>query len=881
MVADRRSVLARLDPRNWPRLAAASGNGLPRPPVGQAAGIDRETEYFLKGYLGTITNPDVFMATVSPTNTAYYQRGFGLYEEMRDKDCVVLGVTEQRKNAVLAAPPSLLPVGKDEPALRIAGFCEAALKQIAGLEDSRAELWMATYYGMSVLELDWQRRDLDWQVGDREESLSGCFIPARLWSRRRGRFTFDEDYQLRLLTPAARIAGEPVPDRKFIHYAPRRRYENPWGVPLARPLWFLHHMKKHAGKWRMVSIEKFGAPFGVIYYPKTASTEEQEQYDAVLRSLQQGSGIRLVDEAKFEMANIGHSITGASPHESWSDYCDKQITIAVLGETLTTDIGDVGSKAAAQTHFDVRASIVQSDAEALCKPMQQLLDWMVEVNFGPALVKLAPRYTIDTRQKDVAGYLANVAAAQKVGVAVSESQTREETSFRAPEDEEDELRPARNPSPLELLSAPGRDREEGDEGANDNDEQAAALDLRFIEPTQAALAALSLAGAPLRYKRPGGFTAAENRRARAAHASLGRLADNLSDSELGRLFTDGVAAASAILGEIPQLVKAWIASEYDKRGIGPDDPISAERAGSDPTTLPWAELSLPAEMRAAFVDRLNDDLTIAQLLSREALLLQADAQGIEARLHRPSPTTAAGDDPIDNPLVEALWGEKRIIPHRVLSVHTRRVFQSVEYDTFYKLDALSRASAFTAWDLAEADVRHLGGALQDAINWGYTRQQFEDYVFDRLQARYVQQGTELHAWHVETIYDVNLSVAYNQAHADELNDLQEFFPYTKFVNPDPQAPPCVERAGRVWPTNSAFLRHSTPPLHFGCGSSLRAMTEAMLKAEGLTPETAMPSVSPERYPGPVDPATGQPVGEPAPFGAWAPLSERYEHLEAA
>lgn len=381
---------------------------------------------------------------------------------------------------------------------------------------------------------------------------------------------------------------------------------------------------------------------------------------------------------------------------------------------------------------------------------------------------------------------------------------------------------------------------------------------------------------------------------RRAEHELARLSaaaeDLLPADELRQLLSDGVKAASAALDYLPQLLRdsfleqaqAALGTEYLDREI--DDEVLGLLGG-------WErEWQADEERKAEFVDRLNDDVTIAGLLGWERVLLAADDEGIESELpaqasHRGSrgsgklPAITAAER-LTNPKVELLFGHERIIPTRVLSILNRRVRQSVSYETFYQLDSLARSAAFTAHDLLVGDVRHIGAALQDATRWGYTVQQFSDYLYERLQARYVVQGDSLHAWHVETIFHQNLAHAWNTENMDAVYGLREDFPYLEFQNPSPQYPVCVEMAGKVWRTDDPVWREYIAPLHWGCGSSIVAITATRYEAEGLSAQSSPPREKPEVYQGPRDPKTGQRVGKPAPFGAWAPLDERYAALEA-
>jgi phage gp29-like protein len=83
-----------------------------------------------------------------------------------------------------------------------------------------------------------------------------------------------------------------------------------------------------------------------------------------------------VDVAFMQAAGTGET------YPKLLDYADSKLAILWLGQTLTTDIGAVGSFAAAKVHDNVRGSILASDlqAEAYCV-REQILRPMVELKY--------------------------------------------------------------------------------------------------------------------------------------------------------------------------------------------------------------------------------------------------------------------------------------------------------------------------------------------------------------------------------------------------------------------------------------------------------------------------------------------------------------------
>ena len=75
---------------------------------------------------------------------------------------------------------------------------------------------------------------------------------------------------------------------------------------------------------------------------------------------------------------------GANPYQLMAEFCNREMSKAVLGQTLTTDTsGSTGTYAAARVHGQVRQDLVKADAQALAATLrEQLLRPLVGFNFG-------------------------------------------------------------------------------------------------------------------------------------------------------------------------------------------------------------------------------------------------------------------------------------------------------------------------------------------------------------------------------------------------------------------------------------------------------------------------------------------------------------------
>ena len=833
----------------------AADHPSPRPKLNvEVSPSKRDTYDMGQEWLQVLPNPDVTQAR-NQAKLSEYQYPYGLYLEAKKKDPHLQAVLSQRVGAVIAAPRTVQPAAETPEAQAVADLVRAVLDKIAGFNADLREMAMACYLGVSYHEALWALDSIELGDGTSREVLR----PTKLAHRKERRFAYTPDGEMRLLTPEQITEGVALPPRCILAHRPLSEYENLYGDGLAETAYWYCKFKKDTVFWWQVFNEKWASPTIKATHPRDFSPAEKSELKRVIRSIQQQTGLLVPEGVVMEIFEA-QKYGSINSYESFSRYCDEALSKLVLGQTLTTQQGDTGARGMATVHMEVRGDLIRQDAQALCETVDELIHWIVDLNY-PEGARHYPHYQIDTDPPVDA--LANLnkfdVALNKLKLPLSKTQVYEESNLVRPEQPEEldaEGKPVEDddvllpPAPPPSLFDPFG----GGGGLPPTNEPGAQDAAKTREP--GSKAAARMAGARM----------ADTAVSPTGRHSITLCAEGrLPGKGLVQLKDSGVEATAGLMDGLPAFTRDWILAEAARIGLGPDDVIG------DPAKLPWNEWAIPAETRSQLVDRLNDDLAIGYLYGRAASIRPA-AQATQALVESQS-LMLASQDPVDNPLVEALWGEKRIIPRRVLSAFTRKVHASLTWESFYQVDALARSASLTAWDLTEADVRHIGGALQDAIHNGWTCREFATYLHDRLEARYVSQGGSLHAWHVETIYHTNLATAYNHANLDEIYDERDLFPYVQFINPNPQYALCVEMAGKVWRADDPTWRAYCPPQHFNCGSSIASFNDTQLKQSGLSVETAPPVNSPEVYSGP----GGQ--GKPAPFGAWAPSSERYAHLE--
>jgi phage gp29-like protein len=303
--------------------------------------------------------------------------GLRLYDEL-ERDPRVFAVLQKRKNAVNAYQWVVEGTSK-----RACDIVTAQLRDL-NFEEANVGLQDAVLKGFAVGEAMWARD-------------GASIVPERIITRDQRRFRFDIDYQLHLVTYDDMLVGIDLPDRKFIVHTWGAKDGSPYGWGMgARLYWPVFFKRQSIGFW-LAFLDKFGMPTSKGTYPPNASPQEKQKLQDVLDAIAQETSISIPEGMIVEL--LESQRTGDnSGYDKITRYMDEQIAEAVLGETLTTNIGDVGSKAASDTHNDVRLELAKGDAKGLDRTYNgTLVKWIVDLNCpGEAYPRL--RHEVDEEE---------------------------------------------------------------------------------------------------------------------------------------------------------------------------------------------------------------------------------------------------------------------------------------------------------------------------------------------------------------------------------------------------------------------------------------------------------------------------------------------------
>lgn len=229
------------------------------------------------------------------------------------------------------------------------------------------EMLDAPLFGMAPMEIMWQKIDNN-------------LVPVDVIGKPPEWFTFGPDNSLRFKSKDNR-AGEELPPYKFLCPTYNASYNNPFGErTLSRCFWYAA-LKKGGLKWWATLTEKYGMDWIIGKIPREADKKETEALADKLESLVQDA-IAIIPEGSDVQVVTTNKTAGANIYKLLIEESNAEMSKALVGQTLTTEVTGNGSYAASKTHNDVREDIVDDDKNTVESNMNLFIKWICLVNFG-------------------------------------------------------------------------------------------------------------------------------------------------------------------------------------------------------------------------------------------------------------------------------------------------------------------------------------------------------------------------------------------------------------------------------------------------------------------------------------------------------------------
>ena len=341
-----------------------------------------------------------------------------LAEEMEERDLHYASVLGTRKLAIAGLAIRIEAASDDAEDVRRAD-------QLKELVDSpefgelQADLTDGVGKGYAVSEIMWDRSGKTWN-------------PSRFEPRDQRFFQFDRDTgrELRLLDEADPVNGIALAPYKFIVHLPRIRSGLPIRGGLARLAAVGYMCKAWTWKDWMGFADIFGMPMRVGRYGPGASKDDISTLMSAVANLGSDAAAVIPDSMRIDFTQAAN-VTGAGDFfKGLAEWWDKQVSKAVVGQTMSTDDGS--SQAQATIHNEVRLDLLQADAKAESNTLNRYFvrPWC-DLNFAPG--RPYPRLIIDVPKPENTKILIEaLKELVPLGLKVEQSVIRDKLNIPAP-----------------------------------------------------------------------------------------------------------------------------------------------------------------------------------------------------------------------------------------------------------------------------------------------------------------------------------------------------------------------------------------------------------------------------------------------------------------
>lgn len=332
--------------------------------------------------------PEAVRQTLDASSYQRLYQLFRLFEMMEDTWPRLAKNLHDVRSAVAkvewTVQPYTLKGKKASPsAMKKAEFVEQCLFGMKGDPLTGQNGWHGTVYdlmdaygkGLAVLEVDWKRH------------IDGTTVPSGTRWLRPIHFDYplynaNADERLLLCRSGDLTQYEEFPKDHFLVgvYRTRSAVQATLGGIMRRlaPLWVFGNLSL---EWLVNFAQLFGVPLRWATY-NTRHTDQLSVLSSMLENMgsagwgafPEGTNLNLLDSSKSGTDN---------PQTAILDRADKACDMLILGQTLTSDVGDSGSRALGDVHAGIRDDRIVDASEWVGETItNQLVTSIVRLNFG-------------------------------------------------------------------------------------------------------------------------------------------------------------------------------------------------------------------------------------------------------------------------------------------------------------------------------------------------------------------------------------------------------------------------------------------------------------------------------------------------------------------
>ncbi|YCM47032.1 DUF935 family protein (plasmid) [Verrucomicrobiaceae bacterium 227] len=189
-------------------------------------------------------------------------------------------------------------------------------------------------------------------------------------------------------------------------------------------------------KWLLQFAQLYGVPFRFATY---ADISDREKVCQMLETIGSAGWGAFPSGTKVEFVDASKSAS-ALPQKDLIEMADTQCDTFILGQTLTTDVGESGSRALGDVHQDVRSSVLQGVADFVADVLnEQYLPSLIELNYGERSEVPAIKAIFEKPKNEQAMAERDRVLFKEMGLPVEKSWLYERHGVPMPDEDSEEL----------------------------------------------------------------------------------------------------------------------------------------------------------------------------------------------------------------------------------------------------------------------------------------------------------------------------------------------------------------------------------------------------------------------------------------------------------
>lgn len=210
-----------------------------------------------------------------------------------------------------------------------------------------------------------------------------------------------------------------------------------------RPCLFWYLVKNKNSQWWAELNENYGEPQRIGYFDEAANEEDLFALEQHLKNVGRAAWALFPNDIDLEL--LENKLSGTvKTYDDLIELANREIAIAILGVTQTSDGGNQGSYAKANIHMSIQYQVLSAIALMIKEQLDDLvaatIAFNVGPNFDPADLPEIRLVVPNPEQKEVKARVLKLA--QELGLPIGAQHVRDELGIPEPDEEDEILEPA-------------------------------------------------------------------------------------------------------------------------------------------------------------------------------------------------------------------------------------------------------------------------------------------------------------------------------------------------------------------------------------------------------------------------------------------------------